>query len=198
VRPAQIAAGLADDMNAAGWQTSRVEVLQKMKEMVPNAAKYLSKKSLTVQEANELRKIIDKTVRPSAWLSSQPTATQEFAMSVRRALAESVKNAAPSTRQMFSDYANELTLMQGLERLAANGGNNKILSLGDLVLGGGGFAGAGPLGAAGAIALNKTLHSTLVNSVAANMVAPISNVLIKLAPAEQQLIIQAIANANAK
>lgn len=196
VRINDVAQNLADDMNNAGWQTGRGEVLQRIRDTFPNAAKYLSKKSLSLQEANELRKIIDKAVRPGSWLNSQSPASQEFAKALRRQLAETVKTAAPTTRQMFSDYANELTLLEGLRQAEAKLGNNKILSLGDLVLGGGGFAGAGPVGAAGAIALNKTLHSTLVNSVAANMVQPISNILIKLQPAEQQLIVQAIANAT--
>jgi hypothetical protein len=202
VSPLKVATGLADDMNSKGWQTSADEVFGEMRKMFPNAAKYLSKKRLTVQEANELRKIIDKAVRPSSWLNSQPTSTQEFAMSVRRALAETVKNAAPSTRDLFSNYANEITLLEGLERAAALTGNNKILTLGDLILGAGGMSagaaisGGASIPAAGAAILaNKALHSTLMNSAAARYIPVIGNILTKLAPQEQQALEQILLDA---
>lgn len=159
---------------------------------------------LPVDKMNVLRKTVGKQLGDRGFKNQADSFVKDVVADYYFALSDKLNAILPDSatgakfQQLLSDQSSEITLLKGLKRLAANTSNNKNLTLGDMIAASGGFAGASVPGAVGAVILNKALHSTLVNSVAANMVGPISNVLIKLAPAEQQLIIQAIANSNGK
>lgn len=200
IKPRMIAEQIARDMNEKGWVTSADDVFEKIVSTNQNAERFLRKTSLSVTDANAVKKLISSNIRDSAWFASQPPPSQDFLMAVRRSFAEAVKNAAPETRKLFEEQMYNIILRDGFQAAVDKGvvGGGLVNSASGAILGGG----AGVLGGVtgpGAImgaAATKFVHTTLGRTLLAKGFSQVIPIIVKLAPAEQELIAQAILNST--
>lgn len=171
-----------------------------IQQVAPQSKRLINKGTLTLEEANDLRQLLDKTIGDRGFLMSQQTLNKEFLKNFSGALRERVKSQAPEgTRPAFNTLSNEIRLRNSLTEKMTAGSRNKILSLTDLLSATGGGVVGGLPGALATIAVNRVGQSTPVLTGTAVLVNSLDEkltpILESLAPAVQTAIITAIVEA---
>lgn len=183
---------------ARGALLKRNDVKGIVERLAPQTKQLLLKESLTIEEANKLRQLLDRTLGDKAFLGSQLSSDKTVLKGFANTLRETVKSKAPEgTRGLFSELSNEIRFRDGLlERIARKQGN-QVLSFGDFIGGGlGGIFGGGIPGAIAGVAARRAIESVPVKIGAAkavNALTKIEPVIEGLTPAQQTAIMNAFA-----
>lgn len=165
---------------AEGALLKRADVKNIVERLAPQTKQLLSKTSLTLEEANKLRQLVDRTLGDKSFLASQLSSDKSILMTFANNLREVVKSKAPEgTRTLFSELTNEIRFRNGLLSKIAQKAGNQVLSFGDFIGGGlGGIFGGGIPGAIAGVATRRAIESVPFKLGAAKL----TNALIKAAP----------------
>lgn len=180
---------------AEGALLGRNEIRATVERLAPQTKQLLQKPSLTLEEANRLRQLVDQTLGDRAFLGGQLSADKQILKAFANNLRNTVKDKAPEgTRELFSEYANEIRFNQGLlDRIAKKQGN-QVLSFGDFIGGGlGGIFGGGLPGAVAGVATRRVIESVPFKLSAAKLTDAVTKagpILEQLTPAQQTGILQ--------
>ena len=136
------------------------EVEKIVKRVAPDVRGLLSKENLSLRDANKLRRAIDQSLGDRFFLAKHSAFAKEVTGNFNSFLRELVKSKAPTTRSIFDEMSKEIGLRNALNTAVKKSGFK--LTLFDIFAGLGGFAGAGPLGGASAIALERAARSPAV------------------------------------
>ena len=186
---------IAKTPEAEGALLKRVDIQGIVERLAPQTKQLLSKKSLTILEANKLRQLLDKTLGDRAFLGGQLSSDKIILRTFANNLRETVKSKAPQgTRAMFSELANEIRFRDGLlDRIAKKAGN-QVLSFGDFIGGGlGGIFGGGLPGAVAGVTARRVIESVPFKIGSAKAISAITKagpILDSLAPAQQTAILK--------
>lgn len=192
---------------AQGALLKRPDVKNIIERLAPQTKQLLQKPSLTIEEANKLRQLVDKTLGDRAFLGGQLSSDKIILKKFADNLREVVKTKAPTgIRELFTEISNEIRFRDGLlERIAKKQGN-QVLSFGDFI-GGGlggvfGSMGANPIGGAIAgVAARRAIESVpfkIGSAKAINALTKVAPVLESLAPAQQTAILNLFAEIFSK
>lgn len=157
----QIVSDVANKINSAGGAIEADDILGIVDNLAPQARGLLQKETLTLEEANKLRSLIDKTLGDRAFVASQLPFNKDVLRNFTNALRETVKNNGDeSLRPLFDDYAKNITLRDALIDRASSGGGANSVGLYDLVTGVGAYGFTGdPITALGAAGTRRLLES---------------------------------------
>ena len=178
-------------------QLSTADIKGIIEKLAPQSKRLLNKKTLSLQEANKLRQLLDSTIGDRGFLVSQQPLNKTILKQFANITREKVKTLAPDgTRNLFTRLASEITLRDTIANKVAQGSRNQIISFGDLIGGGiGGVAGGVPGAIAGA-ATRRVVQSTPFLTGSAVTADALSKSLLpilrKLEPSVQTEIISAI------
>lgn len=170
---------------AEGALLKRADVKSIIERLAPQTKKLLTKPSLTVIEANNLRQLVDKTLGDRAFLGGQLSSDKIILKRFADNLREMVKTKAPEgTRELFTELSNEIRFRDGLLNRLAQKEGNQVLSFGDFIGGGlGGIFGGGLPGAVAGVTARRVIESVPFKLSAAKL----TNATIKLEPIIEQL-----------
>src|SRR3990167_6128288 len=186
---------LAKIPEAQGALLKRDDIKTIVMRLAPQTKQLLSKSSLTLEEANRLRQLVDRTLGDREFLGGQLSSDKIILKQFANNLREVVKNKAPEgTRRLFTELSNEIRFRDGLlERIARKAGN-QVLSFGDFIGGGlGGYFGGSIYGAIAGVAARRAIESVPFKITAAKAIdalTKVSPVLEGLAPAQQTAILK--------
>lgn len=190
---------VAQTPDAKGALMNRADIYGIVTRLAPQTKRLLQKPSLTLEEANSLRKAVDRTLGDRAFLMGQLGNDKTILKSFANTLRETVKTKAPpEVRGLFSEYANEIQFRDALLGQIAQKSKNQVLSFGD-VLGGtiGGIAGGGIPGAVVGIAGRRVVESVpfkIGSAKLLNAVSKVGTIIEELTPAQQTAILILIAD----
>jgi hypothetical protein len=188
----EIFSEIVQKVNSEGGRASAPELRKVITSLAPQSKGLLGKSSFSLSEANRLRQSLDKTLGDRAFLTSQLPYNKSVLLSYTNALREKIKTLAPEgTRDLFSELSKEITLRNALIQNYAGKSRVKPITVFDLFIAGGGFAGGGLPGAAGSVALKKGLESAVVQTgvaVRLDQLRALAPILQKLTPAERILL----------
>ena len=170
---------------AEGALLKRVDVRNIVEKLAPQSKKLLQKPSLTLEESNKLRSLVDRTLGDRGFLSSQLSSDKAVLRNFAHTLREEVKNKAPEgVRGLFKNYSFEIRFRDGLLEKIAKKQGNQVLSFGDFIGGGlGGIFGGGIPGAVAGVATRRAIESVPFKL----SVAKLTNALTKAEPFIQSL-----------
>lgn len=179
---------------AEGALLKRNDIKGIIEKLAPQTKKLLQKNSLTLEEANRLRSLVDKTLGDRGFLTSQLSSDKAVLKAFANNLRENVKSKAPEgIRELFSEYSNEIRFRDGLLEKIAQRAGNQVLSFGDFIGGGlGGIFGGGVPGAVAGVAARRAIESVPFKLSAAkltNALTKLAPTLDSLAPAQQTAIL---------
>lgn len=143
INRADIVANIVDDINAGGGAIDEAQVLGTINKLAPQARGLLGKETLTLAEANQLRKALDRTLGDRAFFANQLTFNKGVLMDFTNALRESVKSSDDALAPLYSEYAKNITLKQALNARAVAGGGANNIGMYDLLTGGAAFTATG-------------------------------------------------------
>lgn len=189
---------VARSPGAQGALMNRNEVRTVVERLAPQTKRLLSKPSLTLEESNKLRQLLDQTLGDRAFLGVQISNDKEILKTFANILRESVKTKAPPpVRGMFDELAKEIQLRDSLLGVVAQRSKNQVISFGDLIGGGiGGLVGGGVPGAVVGIAGRRVIESVPFKVGAAKILKAVSKVapiIEDMTPAQQTAILILIA-----
>jgi len=183
---------------AQGALLKRSDVRAIIERLAPQSKQLLQKPSLTLEEANKLRQLVDTTLGDRAFLGGQLSSDKAVLKSFATTLRNTVKNKAPEgTREVFAELSNEIRFRDGLlDRIAQRAGN-QVLSFGDFIGGGLGGAftafGVNPfIGIPAGVATRRVLESVPFKISAARIIDALTKAaptLEDLTPAQQIVIL---------
>ena len=166
----EVTSRTAQAMNKEGAAVTTREIAEVVDSLAPQAKALLSKKSLSLTEANTLRQSLDRTITDRGFLTSQLPFKKEILRKFAHELREKVKNLAPKgTRELFDELAKEIQLRNTLTEKYAVKNRNEVLNAFDLILAGGGALGGGLPGAVASVAVKKFVSSPLFKTGAAQI-----------------------------
>ena len=183
---------------AEGALLKRIDVRGIIERLAPQSKQLLQKSSLTLEESNKLRQLVDKTLGDRAFLGTQLSSDKAILKSFANRLRETVKTKAPEgTRELFAELTNEIRFRDGVLNRIAQRAGNQVLSFGD-VLGGtaGGIIGGVP-GVVGGIALRRGIESVPFKIGAAKVISAVTKaapIIEQLTPAQQTSILNMFAD----
>lgn len=139
-----------------GGTLNSEEIAKIIIRVAPQAKGLLSRETLTLSDANRLRKIIDQTLGAKFFLKAQAPFNKEVLGSFNSFLRNLVKDSAKETIPLFAEESKEITL-----RNAINISQKRFARIGlyEIVSGLGGYGLGGIPGAAAAVAGEKILRS---------------------------------------
>lgn len=180
---------------------NRADIQEVIERLVPQSKKFLQNSSLSLEESNKLRQLLDRTLGDRGFLADKLPNDKQVLRNASNALREIVKTKAPEgTRGMFDELSKEITLNNTvLDRIASRSGN-ELINIGDLIVGGAfGAFGGGLGGSILAAATLRILRSTPFKIGSAKTLEFINAnaaKLEKLSPQIRATIIKAIDNAS--
>lgn len=146
-------------------QLTTKDILATIRAAVPKSANLLSKKTLTLQEANKLRQYLDRSLGKTffqriALSGKDPALTQEIVNAYSRNLSNVVKAQAGLEAQ-FAEYSKEIAMFKALKTLQSRQAGKDIVSMMDILSGIGGFAfsGGNPVAAALGLGARRGIQS---------------------------------------
>lgn len=142
---------------------SKTDVKDMIERLVPESKKLLKKNVLTIQELNQLRHIVDKTIGDRGWELTQDSFNKSIMKSFANALRTTVKNTS-GTHKLFSDLSHEIEFTKALQNKVAKGANKQILSFGDLIGSGVGSLAVPGIGAVAGLGARRAINSPLVQT----------------------------------
>lgn len=190
----EVSSVVAGKINKEGGKIVSKEINDIVGQLAPQAKGLLTKQSLSLPEANQLRQALDKTLGDRGFLTSQLPFNKEVLRSFTNALREKVKTLAPKgNREVFTELSKEITLRDSLIGKYSGQAKNQVVNAFDLILAGGGFLGGGTAGAVASFAIKKALQSAVGKTTLARSLnllgEKISPILEKLEPAERTIIL---------
>lgn len=194
---------LLDDVvklpEATGALLKRTDVKNIITRLAPQTKQLLSKSSLTLDETNKLRQLLDRTLGDRAFLGGQLSNDKVILKSFANSLRETVKNKAPEgTRALFKELSNEIQFRDGLLNKIAQRQGNQVLSFGDFIGGGlGGVFGGGIPGAIAGVGTRRAIESVpfkLGSAKLINSLTKLAPTIEDLAPAQQTAILEFFAD----
>jgi hypothetical protein len=196
---ANILDNVANTPEAYGAMMKRADISEVVQRLAPQATRLLQKPSITLEEANKLRQLLDSTLGDRAFLGSQLTNDKAILKSFANTLRETVKKKAPKeVRGLFDELTNEIKLRDDLLDMIAQKSKNQILSFGDLLPGAiGGVFGGGIPGAAVGIAVKRAAGSVPAKITSAKVIKAVSKVapiIDELSQAQQTAIMVLISD----
>jgi hypothetical protein len=170
---------------AQGALLKRTDIRSIIEKLAPQSKQILNKTSWSLQDANKLRGLVDKTLGDRAFLGGQLSSDKIILKQFANTLREAVKTKAPvGTRELFNELSNEIRFRDGLLEKVAQRAGNQVLSFGDFIGGGlGGMFGGGLPGAVAGVATRRAIESVPFKLGSAKFI----NSLTKLAPTIEQL-----------
>lgn len=134
-------------------------IVNKLKTQVPSEAATLTRlfkgEDLGLEEANTLRKAIDKTTYKLTIDSPEVKAGKDLAAVVGNTLRKEIQTKAPEVQGVFSNYSKEVNLFKALKKAAKVKTGRSVITFKDLYgIIGGGLLGGIPGSVAGAVAEN--------------------------------------------
>jgi hypothetical protein len=192
----QIVKQLVEKINSAGGAIDDAQLLGTIDNLAPQARGLLGKKTLTLKEANQLRKLLDSTLGDRAFFAQQLTNNKEILMSFTNALRESVKSSDDALRPLYTEYSKNITIKNALMARATAGGGANSVGLSDLITGGVAFTASGNpivgfLAAGGRRALESAPVKTALAQVFKNADKAIP-VLEAMAPESRAIVLELI------
>lgn len=133
-----------------------------------------------VQEVNTIRKELDQATKSVYTSLNRPPETKALGAALANSMREFVKDTAPQTDSIFSNYAKEIDLQKALT--AADKKTGGTISFKDLLAAGSGFAGGGLKGALEAIIAERLVTSPAVLTTGARAIssaAPVINTIAR-------------------
>lgn len=188
---------IANIPEAQGALLKRKDIRNIVTRLAPQTKQLVSQNSWTLEEANRLRQLVDKTLGDRAFLGAQLSSDKIILKRFANSLRETVKTKAPQgVRELFQELSYEIRFRDGLlERIAKKQGN-QVLSFGDFIGGGlGGIFGGGLGGAALGVATRRVIESVPFKLSAAKVVnaaTKIEPIINQLTPAQQTAILNLI------
>lgn len=182
-------------VNEDGGATDKIELIGTIQQLAPQARGLLQKENLTLQEANKLRSLLDRTLGDKAFLGGQLTYNKELLKTFTDNLREQVKQNAPEgTRSAFEKMSKEITLRNAVLDKYTGKDRNQLLRLSDLFGGvpGAVFGGGVPGYIAGAAA-SRAAQSPLFltgSAVGLGKLKNLENVVSQLTPEIKSALIQ--------
>lgn len=143
VRRGDIVSQIVDDINSGGGAIDETEILSTLDRLAPQARGLLQKDTLTLQEANQLRKLLDRTLGDRSFLANQLTFDKGILMDFANTLRETVKSSDDTLRPLYDEYSKNITLKQALNARAVAGGGGDSIGMYDLLTGGATFTTTG-------------------------------------------------------
>ena len=146
-------------------------------EINPNVAGLIdrfTRGGATVNEINQIRVALDAANNKAFTKISVLPFKKEISVSFQNALRDFVQKSAPETIPIFEKWSKEITLIQGLEKVIKANEKYPLASLRvrwrDILPGIAGFSVGGPVGALGAMAVERTLESPAVGLTGAKAI----------------------------
>jgi hypothetical protein len=189
-----IIGSIVDDINKAGGAIDDTEVLGIIDNLAPQARGLIQKDTLTVQEANQLRQLLDKTLGDRSFLSGQLTFNKSVLMDYTNGLRSAVQNSDETLKPLYKEYAKNITLKQALNARAVAGGGANSVGMYDLLTGGAAFGVTGdPVTSLMAMAGRRAFESAPVKTSLAQVFRntdKASVLLGQMSPANRAVILQ--------
>src|SRR3990167_3607299 len=184
---------------AEGALLKRIDVQAIIERLAPQTKKLLQQSSLTLEEANKLRQLVDRTLGDRAFLGGQLSSDKIILKSFANTLRNTVKDKAPEgTREIFSELTNEIRFRDGLLSKIAQRAGNQVLTFGDFIGGGlGGIFGGGIGGAIAGVAARRAIESVPFKLGMAKLTSAVTKlepIINQLAPAQQTAILDFFAD----
>ena len=152
---------------------SKDTIVKALKKLVPEHSALvdrLSKGALPPQEANALRKAIDKSVSSVYTKINLQPASKELGAAVAGEIRTVIKSSFKETEPIFAKLAKEINLGKALSAAQKTYDNRKVISMFDLLVLAPGYAAGGPVGAVAGIAAERVLRSPAVQIGAAKAI----------------------------
>jgi hypothetical protein len=146
------------------------EIVHTVKSLVPEQSKLVSKiqqGTATLAEKNTVRQALDSVTKKRFTDHPQLTSQKEIGATFADSLRREVQSNAPETQPIFKTLSKEIDVRNALTAADKKLQSKSALSLYDIVAALGGLTTAGPLGAAGTVALEKAIRSPAANIGAA-------------------------------
>lgn len=185
---------LAKLPESEGALLKRADIRATIERLAPQAKRLMQRSSWTLEEANSLRQLLDRTVGDRGFLADKLSVDKEILRSSANSLRETVKTKAPEeTRALFSELSSEIRVRDALMEKLAKKAGNQVLTFGDFIGGGlGGVFGGGLAGVAAGIATRRAIESVPFKMTAAKAVDALTKagpILEKLAPAQKTALL---------
>ena len=149
---------------------------------------------MSLSNANNLRKSIDKTLGDRGFLTSQVPFNKDVLRRFTNILREDLKQKVPKNRKLFEEFANEIQFRDALLDKVSKKLGNQVLSFGDFIGGGlGGIFGGGLPGAVAGVTARRVIESVPFKIGSAKMISQfneILNILSKVPEAQRGSIVQ--------
>lgn len=178
---------------------SEEDIFNKMRAQLPAQAKVFTKlengESISLQEANTLRKSIDRITYKNTIDSPEVKANKDVAAAFGNSLRNTVQDTAKETQPIFDNYSKEINVYRALKKLATKENKSSLISLKDLLSANIGTGIAGIPGAAAGIIGDKVLSSPAVGlagaklaKTAAGVVSPVLKTAGEVLPKVAQVV----------
>ena len=139
--------------SGGGGTITSSEVEKLIQRVAPDVKGLLSRESLSLRDANRLRRAIDQALGDRFFLAKHTSFAKEVTGNFNSFLRDTVKSNAPQTREIFDELSKEIGLRNALKTAVKKSGLK--LSLYDILGAMGGFSVAGPFGAAAGVGLER-------------------------------------------
>jgi hypothetical protein len=194
----QLVTDIVSKINQAGGAIDETQLLSTIDNLAPQARGLLNKPTLTLQEANQLRKLLDGTLGDRAFFAKELTFNKEILMNFTNALRESVKSSDDALRPLYEEFAKNITIKNALLSRATAGGGANSVGMYDLLTGGAAFTATGNpllgiLAAGGRRALESAPVKTALAQVFKNTDKLIP-VLEAMSPASRAVVLELISS----
>jgi len=140
-------------------------ILDKIKSQIPGTAALVTKlqdSGLSLMEANTLRQAIDRITYKNIIDSPEVRAGKELAEAFGNSLRNTIKDTAPETKPIFSNYRKEINLRRALDNLSKKQGRASAISMREMVGALGATGIAGPIAGVGMLAAEKLADTPAV------------------------------------
>lgn len=193
VNVSTIRQSVVDKINLAGGEIDDDGIKEILDRLAPQAKGLLKKDVLTVQEANTLRKAIDKTLGDRAFFATQLPFNKNVALDFVSSLREAVKSSLPdSARPAYLELSKNIELRKALlSRAMESGGPNRV-GLMDLLTGLGVGTAIDPVTGVAAAVGRRALESGVAKTAMAQSLYQLGKagpILASMQPAEQAVIL---------
>lgn len=171
----QVAEDVSEQLNRQGAVTTADDVLNTIQRQAFKTERVLTDAALNpaddiaIAKANTVRSQLDEALyKGREALAIGKTENKEILELYTNALREKVKTLEPASREIFNEYAKEITLKRALQSAAASSNGRNALGLMDIIVGGGAFGVTGnPLTALAAAGGRRAFESAPVKTALA-------------------------------
>ncbi len=149
-----------------GGTITASEVEKIIKKVAPDARGLLSKDSLSLPDANRLRRAVDQALGDKFFLAKHSAFAKEVTGNFNSFLRDLVKSNAPETKPLFDEMSKEISVRNALDKASKKFGKVNLRDLIAIMGGATALATRGPVealaGGAGMLATERALSSPAV------------------------------------